>query len=123
MLKLRKVTGALLLLTMVGSHAFVCAPSAAAQPPVCDMMTMAADHDCCPPAARMTCCATPDDSAPAVPETPQQRLPRHDIGAIPLSLDDAPAIAVRAVTHILRAAPPHGYRSTDLPTLNSAFLL
>jgi hypothetical protein len=27
------------------------------------------------------------------------------------------------ITGLLRAAPPHGYRSTDLHTLNASFLL
>jgi hypothetical protein len=74
----------------------------------------------------MDCCAAPDGEAPTVPAPLQSQASRLDGGATVLQSDGALvtlSVERPALTTLLRAAPPHGYRSTDLPTLNAVFLI
>jgi hypothetical protein len=85
----------------------------------------AADHDCCPSADAMDCCVSPEDN-PAVPMQSEAQNTRVGAGFILLDAHGAPVgthAGRPAFCGRHRLAPVHGYRTTDLPTLHSAFLI
>ncbi len=123
----RRIVSTAIALMMAISPVLVCVPvlEAATAEGHCQPAAAPAAHDCCPAApARMDCCAAPDQS-PTVP-APAQSQARVDSGTTVLQADGAPltvSLVRPTLTALLRAAPLHGYRSTDLPTLNAAFLI
>lgn len=128
-MKSRRRTATLVLMAMTATQAFVCAPAIAGTPALpcgADAMVGTA-HDCCAPehpVNRLACCDAPDDGAPAVPAATQGQAPRgpapqlsHSGTALPMNAPCAAGFTA------VRLAPVHGYRSTDLSTLNAVFLL
>jgi hypothetical protein len=85
----------------------------------------------CPPPARpdcerpvMDCCDAPQQQLPAVPEQAPAASPDNARSAA--GLDTASGeVRVGLLWPVARlsAAPAHGYRFTDLSTLNSVFLI
>jgi hypothetical protein len=123
----RHIASIVAVVSLIVGQAFVCAPAFASEVTNhCrqDAARAAAAHDCCP-SATMNCCAVAEQESPALPQVdPGQsrsgstRLQPCGAPAVILVSTDRPALA-----EILRLAPPHGFRPTDLPVLNSAFLL
>jgi hypothetical protein len=124
----RRIVGAFAALSLILGQAFVCAPVlATASEGHCGKSAAmaAAAHECCPssPTSSMKCCAAPERELPGVP---QQDSGRTEAGFARLHVLGTPGIVVNTNETgfaLFRGAPPHGYRSTDLPILNSAFLL
>ena len=110
------------------SSLLVCAPvaSASSGSHCKPAQSMKAGCSHCPQKNVMDCCAT-SAPQPAVPQDAQQQ-PGTALSATPLGSGPGAAIvpasgACAASAHLVRTSPPHGYRTTDLPILNAAFLI
>ncbi len=124
---IRRIVSTLVAILIAASTVLVCAPAPAAaaaghcQPAA--NMKPTCSH--CPQKSVMDCCAT---SMPQ-PAVPQDRQNQGAAAAAPVSLVPADAVAIAAshqvpdLARALRDAPPHGYHSTDLRTLNAVFLI
>lgn len=123
----RRILSACLLLAFLATQGLLCAPASAAASPHCVQRASAPAHDCCQPSDRMDCCAAPDRDAPAIPS--QSQTPPARVGAgslVPLAMSApgaTPVLQAPMPCGLFRAAPVHGYRSTDIPILNAVFLL
>lgn len=125
----RRIVSTAIALMMAVSPVLVCVPVAAAatQEGHCQPPAPPAGHDCAPAAPdRMDCCAARENGSPTLPASNPGQTSRVDGGTSVLQADGALSTvshARPALTALLRAAPLHGYRSIDLPTLNAAFLI
>jgi hypothetical protein len=105
----------------------VCAPAGAASLEHCTP----AQHDAsnhCRHSQSIDCCATSSPQAPSAPqETPSQQQNTRASASGPVAQADVVAVLDAlhspSLSRTVRRAPLHGYRSTDLPTLNAAFLI
>lgn len=113
-------------IVIAASSALLCAPIAA--------LAEAPDH-CRPAAVKQACTHCPVQDVLDCCENPEQQpasVPAQGQAArVSLDQSHAPAGAAALVTSpsvpaqeaVLRHAPPHGYRSTDLRTLNATLLI
>jgi hypothetical protein len=124
----RRIVSTTVAIVFVMTSVLVCAPPVVSAPeghckPAAGMKA-GCSH--CPQKNVMDCCAT---SAPQ-PAVPQDGQPQQASGAAAAAwAAHADAVFAPATLNALfvakavRAAPPHGYRSTDLPILNAVFLI
>jgi hypothetical protein len=111
------------------SSVLVCAPVAKAAAPEghCKPVQTAkpaCSH--CPQKHVMDCCATSAPQPASVPQDSQQQGARSIPAPSMVQADGIAIVAslqVPALARVLRGSPLHGYRSTDLPTLNAVFLI
>lgn len=110
------------------STVLICAPEpvAAAEGHCKPSVSMKAGCTHCPQKDVMDCCAT---SAPQPASVPQDGQTQSGPAGAASTVVPAWGAAIAAILHVpglaraLREAPPHGYRSTDLPLLNATFLI
>lgn len=123
----RRIVSTAVAIGIAMSTVFVCAPAIAAAEGHCKpAATMKTGCSHCPQKNVMDCCATSAPDPSSVPQEVQQQGTRLVPTTSPAQADSAAAPAFPPclpAAHVFRAAPLHGYRSTDLPTLNAAFLI
>jgi len=124
----RRIVSTAVAIFLANGTAFVCAPIPAAAEEHCKpaQMAKAGCSDCRPQQNVMDCCATSAPQPASVPQDTQQQGTRASASAMAAQLDAVVVLAALQppdVARRLRAAPPHGYRSTDLPTLHAVFLI
>jgi hypothetical protein len=123
----RHIVSATVTICIVMSSAFVCAPAVAAVEGHCKpAATMQAGCSHCAQKNVMDCCATSAPDPSSVPQESQQQGTRLVPTTSPAPADAGAVLAPLpspAVAPLFRAAPAHGYRSTDLPILNAVFLI
>jgi hypothetical protein len=123
----RRIVSVVVAIVVAASPLLVCAPPASAVERHCaPSQTTETSH--CQHSNAMDCCASPSPQAPSVPQDTQaQASGRSTLGG-PFAQADAAVVpyglpAGSTLSRIVRFAPPHGFRSLDLPTLNAVFLI
>lgn len=125
----RHIVSIVLAIGFAMSTVFVCAPAVAA--PTAEghckpASTMQAGCRHCHQKNAMDCCATSMPQPASVPQDSQQQGTRTAPTAAPAPVDAVvaiPSLPQPSAARAFRDAPSHGYRSTDLPTLNAVFLI
>jgi hypothetical protein len=123
----RRIVSTLVAIVIAATTVLVCAPptSAAGEGHCKPAQSVKAGCSHCPQKTAMDCCATSSPQPASPPQDTQQPQPSRSsittaqVGAVPAIAGLQPP----SVTRTVRGAPLHGYRSTDLPTLNVVFLI
>lgn len=123
----RRIGSVVVAIVVAASPLLVCAPAASAAERHC-AASQDTDTSHCQHSNTMDCCASPSPQAPSVPQDTQaQGNARSVLNGSFASADAAVVLTelpeASALSRIVRFAPPHGYRSFDLPTLNAVFLI
>jgi hypothetical protein len=118
----RRLTSTLLALVLVASAVATCLPVAAEAAEGQCTPVQSATH--CQRAPVMDCCDESYPDAPALPGPTLSARPDETKGAAGLDASCGFAMIPPApIEHLAALAPPHGFRSTDLTTLNSVLLI
>lgn len=123
----RRIVSVVVAIFVAASPLLVCAPAAAAAQRHC-APSQNTESSHCQHSNAIDCCASPSPQAPSVPQNTQAQANARSAQGDSFAHADAGVVldgllTASALSRIVRFAPPHGYRSSDLPTLNAVFLI